>query len=301
MTELSRRLLALSVIALLAAGCGAATREAPADTVEQPSGADAHSETVTSGKVRATLVYSVPPGEAYYVARLVAERLGKRVLDEIVPPYSGEFAGTKPVPVNGEKAITLRDLDGDEEPEIVVDLFWGGVHCCWWSRIYRWDAKAGEYRSLAKLWGNFDYRLADLDRDGRAEFASADNRFAYEFTSFAGSSFPLQIWTYEGGKLLDTTREYPALVAKDAQQEWQWYRDELKRSDEIRQMRGFLAAWAADECLLDRCDEAFATLHESSSDWANESWESDSAAEYLKHLHAFLERTGYLRPAPVSD
>jgi len=290
-------LIFLSLLGLLGAGCGAARSpgEGTADAVADSSDGDVRvsSETAASGGVQATIRYSIPEGEAYWVVHVVADRLGKRVLDERVPPYSAEFAGTNPSAVNGEKAIAVRDLDGDGEPEILLDLYWGGTHCCWWSRIYRWDTKTARYTSLAKLWGNFDYRLADLDDDGQTEFVSVDNRFAYEFTSFAGSSFPLQIWTYRGGRLVDVTRSFPRLIEEDAEQQWRWYRESLV--SDTYDARGVLAAWAADECLLDRCNQVLARLHDLKGDLG--SAHPDSATEYLAHLRAFLRRTGYLRPA----
>jgi hypothetical protein len=300
----------LLLAAGLAAGCGAAppSRDAastnPTETTppSEPDEPPVTSVMAKSGATSARLSYSIPHGAAYFHATLTIDRSGEREFAGTVEPYSEqlEFSGTKPVAVHGGKPLTVTDLDGDGEPEVLVDLYWGGVHCCWSSRIYRWHPTKAAYISSAQLWGNFAYRLVDLDQDRQLEFVSADNRFAYEFTSFAGSSFPLQIWTYRGGRLLDTTRDYPALVADDARQEWRRYRDELGRSAEDRVTRGFLAAWAADECLLDRCDQAFATLYEVREDFAHEDF--GSAAEYLKHLHGFLDRTGYLRPAPaVSD
>ena len=301
----------LLLAAGLTAGCGAApsSRDAAASDPTETLASEGDEPPVTSvtaksGSTSARLSYSIPRGAAYFHATLTIDRSGKREFAGPVEPYSEqlEFSGTKPVAVHGGNPLTVTDLDGDGEPEVLVDLYWGGVHCCWWSRIYRWHPAKAAYISSAHFWGNFAYRLVDLDKNRQLEFVSADNRFAYEFTSFAASSFPLQIWTYRGGRLLDTTRDYPALIADDAQQQWRLYRDEFARSNaEDRAMRGFLAAWAADECLLDRCDQALATLYDARGDFAAEEWQSGSAAEYLKHLYAFLDRTGYLRPAPAGS
>jgi hypothetical protein len=293
------RILPLLTLAMLAAGCGVAESpgESASDSVEETAEADAPvtSETALRGNVRATLLYSIPHGEAYYVVRVVVVRDGKRVLDEVVPSYSAEFDGTSPVTVDADKPIAVSDLDGDGEPEILLDFYWGGVHCCWWSRIYRWDKAERMYRTFAHLWGNFTYRLADLDEDGQAEFVSADNRFAYEFTSFAESSFPLRIWMYRRGELVDTTRAYPDLVAEDAEKQWRSFREALAERREAPDVRGVLAAWAADECLLDRCEAALATLRGLTARYADEGLHWGSVPEYLEHLRAFLRQTGYLR------
>jgi len=263
-------------------------------TAAQSASPPTRSETASAGQVRATIVYSIPSGKAYFEAQLTIDRAGRRVLDARVPECSAiRYCGTRPVALHGGKVIAVTDLDHDGEPEILIDLFSGGVHCCWWSRLYRWDAAARRYVTFARLWGNLTYRLADLDRDGHGDFVSADDRFAYTFTSFARSSFPLQIWTYRAGRLSDSTREHPALVARDARKQWRWYR----RGIAAGEVRGFLAAWAADRCLLGHCKAAFARLRRLSPTFSDPTdvAHSGSAAAYLRQLRSFLRRTGYWR------
>ena len=89
----------------------------------------------------------------------------------------------------------MRDLDGDHEPEVVLDLFWGGAHCCWWTRVYRLDRARGTYVPLNHWWGDAKARsrLRDLDHDGVPEFVAADDRFT-ELSYF--SADPIQIWDW---------------------------------------------------------------------------------------------------------
>ena len=37
------------------------------------------------------------------------------------------------------RPLTVRDLDGDGEPEVLVDLYTGGAHCCFYTVILRFD------------------------------------------------------------------------------------------------------------------------------------------------------------------
>lgn len=238
--------------------------------------------------VRAQIAYS-PSAPAI---RLMIRRGGRRVFDARVAPYSRQFDHLRPVSQPGRKPISLLDLDGDHEPEVVLDFSWGGAHCCFWSRLYRWDAARRTYRSFRHLWGNVLYRFDDLERDGYRELVASDDRFAYEFTSFAESTLPLQIWTYRPARLVDATRAYPARIAADAQRQWNAYRSARGR----RSVRGVLAAWTAEECLLDRCAEAFETLRGISQTFSRpHGAEAGSADAYLRHLRSFLRRTGYLR------
>jgi hypothetical protein len=176
-------------------------------------------------------------------------RAGARRLDE---PVAGLGApGERPA------ELLVRDLDADGEPEVVLDLFTGGAHCCTESRIYRYAPGPRTYRRSLQGWGNAGYRSTDLDRDGRPELQSADDRFSYLFTSYAGSFRPIQIWHFERGRLLDVTRSFPGAVADDATAQWREYkRLRAQRSD----VRGVLAAWLADMIVLGREGKAWRQL-----------------------------------------
>jgi hypothetical protein len=44
----------------------------------------------------------------------------------------------------------------------------------------------------------------------------AIDRFAYAFTDFADSAFPVQIWNLQNGRLIQTTRNFPGEIRADA-------------------------------------------------------------------------------------
>jgi hypothetical protein len=48
------------------------------------------------------------------------------------------------------KSVVARDLDGDGEPEVVLGLYTGGAHCCYYAEVYRY-AK-GSYARNRKVW-----------------------------------------------------------------------------------------------------------------------------------------------------
>jgi hypothetical protein len=230
---------------------------------------------------------------AVYYVRLVVERNGVRVYDKRVQPYSQQERWNQPTSVAGfGKSISVRDLNGDGEPEILVDFWFDGAHCCMWTRLYAWDPGTAAYKSRVHFWGNVGYRSEPLGVDGTPELVSRDNRFAYAFTSYAGSAFPVRIWSYRSGRLIDTTRSHPSLVARDAVLQWRGYRTGARRHWEVR---GALAAWAADECLIGRCRSAFAWLegHRPTLSGNNDELQSGPTAGYLRHLRSFLRRTGY--------
>jgi hypothetical protein len=87
------------------------------------------------------------------------------------------------------------DVTGDGRPEIVVTRHSNGAHCCGATTIYSVEPSPRELLSIAT--GNCTGRLTDLDGDGIPEFETCDDRFAYEFCSFAFSPLPTVVFAYD--------------------------------------------------------------------------------------------------------
>jgi hypothetical protein len=277
-----RRLLLLGALAVL----GAASAQAATKT---------HSSSVPirylrahEGGVRAVLSYEYE--EPYYrEVRLRVTRRGVTRLD--VPVRS---------PVYGPRAfqLSVHDLDADREPEVILDAYTGGAHCCTHSLIYHFQPARHRYRRTFHDWGNVfpPYRIVDPNHDGRPELLSADDRFAYVFTAFAGSFFPVRIWRFDQGRLGDVTRRFPRVVANDARHLWNSYLSFRRTHDDVR---GVLAAWLADEELLGRQEEGWARLDvayrqgELGPSKSLAGWPQGSA--YLKKLRSYLRTLGYAR------
>jgi len=219
---------------------------------------------------------------------LAIRRAGVVLVDEPVKPLWPE---TVAWPGGRGKSIDVRSLDRDPEPEVVLDLYSGGAHCCWYSEVFRYVPSASTYLMGVHSWGNVGYRPADLNRDGLREFVSGDDRFAYQFTAFAGSTFPIQIWDYRAGRFVDLTRKFPAAIRRNARRQWHWALPKRARVAEV----GPLAAWTADECLLRHCRAAFRQLEELRRQHRiGRGWDA-TPRKFLRHLRRFLRASGYLR------
>jgi hypothetical protein len=141
-------------------------------------------------------------------------------------------------------AVKVADLDGDGEPEVLVDTFSGGVHCCLTARLLTFDGTG--YRPTDIAYRDVGYQLQDADGDGRPELVGYDPRFSEAFTAFAASAFPPQVFAVAAGKLVDVTRKVPRLARADARAQLRQVRS-AKRGDDVR---GALAAYVADQYLL---------------------------------------------------
>lgn len=254
-----------------------------------------HTKIARSGDVVATLTYQ-RQGYFFSGVHLRIDRAAATVFDEDLSgfvckgcPSEGEEVLTTDVP------LTARDLDADSEPEVLVDAYTGGVHCCAWTAILRWTGNS--YVATYAQWGNglTGYVLRDFDHDGRPELSSRDDRFAYAFTSFGGSVDPPQVWRYDQGRLVDVTRRFPRVVRQDLARELRLYRRE--RQGRYADVRGILAAYVADECLLGRCSAGYTFVQRSLARFPHGLTGDGrpTGRAYLRVLHAFLRKTGYER------
>jgi hypothetical protein len=282
-------LLALAVL-LLAAG---------------PASAKSKTETVTNGQVTAALSYDYKQSSdgVYDFANLkvAIDRAGVRMVDKTLGPECG---GCSPWPASGGAAdatsVVVRDLDGDGEPEVLVDLFSGGANCCFYTESWRFDEVRNVYvEKLFRPGGSFPYTLKDLNGDGGPEFKSYDYRFAYKYGSNADTPRPLRIFDWDGGKLIDVTLAYPKLAASEAAE---YYRGYLKyRKSKDVNVRGLLAAYLADSYRANNGRVAWrrvvAAYRRGDVDKKFDGDAGPHGSAYLKSLRSFLKKLGYLSAA----
>ena len=219
-------------------------------------------ESASDGSVTARLSYvrtRTRFEDRFSALSLTIERAGSTLLSG---PLAEPCDGCALVPANAVfrqgKSIAVQDLDGDGEPEVVFHGYSNGAHCCEVALVYQLAADGKSYMWIAQNFGNAGYRLADLDHDGRPEFVSGDDRFAYTFTAYAFSGLPRQIWRYEAGSFIDVTRSFPHAIAADARWFLKSYRQDRRQRD--FDVRGVLAAYVADQYLLGRPARGWALL-----------------------------------------
>jgi hypothetical protein len=270
---------ALGVVASLASG--AAAFAAPSRETVRAAGGD----------IAATLTYLHAPNSdvaPFKDLRLTIAREGKTLYNAAVDnPACGALCWP-----NLPGPLAVRDVEGDGRPDVLLNLYTGGAHCCNVTDLFRYDAAAHDFASVLHIWGDPGYSLERLGTGSAYEFVTADDRFAYEFTAFAFSGLPLQVLRVLDGRFVNVTRSYAKLVAADAVGQWKNYLE--NRSDGTG--LGFLGAWAADEYDLGRSATVAETLGD--LERADELRSSDpgiwvGGAKFVAALDRFLRKTGY--------
>lgn len=252
----------------------------------------AKTETRSSGDVTATVTYhgKTPP---FKPAHLTISQAGVTVFD------AGVKMPCKPcglqAPFN-KGVLRLRDVDGDGEPEVLLDVFSGGAHCCSYVLVYRFLAFGNTYERIPLALGDPGYVLRDYNKDGRLEFVTGDDRFAYLFTSYADTAFPLTIYQLGEKGFVDVTRKFRRQVRADARRWLRVYRQALHQK---RDVRGVLAAFLADEYLARHSKQGWRVLRRAARKGQLKSPYGDKTGptgkRYLRKLRGYLRRWGYAR------
>lgn len=253
----------------------------------------ATTQTASAGDVTATFTFhgKVPK---FHGLHLTISRSGAVVYDQpVVAKFCGKLCW--PGGVIHSSSVHVVDLEGTGDPDVVLDLYSGGAHCCTVEQVFSFDPATGTYAKTEQVFGDPAAKIVDLGHDGHFEFLTADDSFAYKFTDFAASGLPIEILTFAGGHFTDVTRSYPKLVAKDAAlwlrafkaQARQHYPDSL----------GVIAAWAADEDLLGHTKLVKRYLHQQAVAGHLNAPFGAGGTRFVAKLQRFLRRRGYLRTA----
>ena len=261
-----------------------------------PAPALARVETATSGAVTATFTFTASAAGTYPTKTLTISRSGQAVYDE---PVTSSYCGSAAVPTaqqycapgyaGGRRAVHVVRLEPGSEPNVVLDLYTGGAHCCSVEQVFSFDPGTGTYARTERNFGDPGERLVDLGHTGRDEFLTADDSFAYAFTDYAGSGLPLEILAFAGGRFTDVTRRYPELIARDAARYLSAFKHDLKDGD------GLIAAWAADEDNLGHTRLVASTLAKYLGAGELHGLNYPSGRKFVKALNRLLKKDGYVR------
>lgn len=258
-------------------------------------------EAVLSG----TLDMSAPGGPLFKQGRLVVSMLGRPLVDEAVQAPSNEKYGFKPsqvsvvdltgspfganYPTSAIAPLCLARFAGAADPTALLGFYSGAAHCCFALRaisIASGGPSSSEDLELGNWWGTVE------TNDGRVIVVTADNRFAYAFSSFAGSGMPLMVYEVSGGGFVVTSRNYADLLTADAAKWWQQINNPQNQGPGGG-ILGVVAPWVADECELGQSGYAWAWVNKLNAEGKLNGPFKPTGSAYVAALRTFLGKTGY--------
>ncbi|MBV9804697.1 MAG: hypothetical protein JO130_15960 [Solirubrobacterales bacterium] len=252
----------------------------------------AKTETAHAGNVTATFSFQ---GQLpnFHGLRLTITRGGAVAYDQPVVAKLCETLCWPGALTGGQPAVQVVDLEHTGDPDVVLELFSGGAHCCTVVQVFSFDPGTMTYVKTERNFGDPGTRVVDLQHNGHFEFLTADDSFAYRFTDYAASGLPIEILTFASGHFTDVTRSYPRLVAQDAAV---WLKAfEGMAEGHYADSVGVIAAWAADEDLLGHVKLVNRYLSAQAKAGHLNAPFGAGGTKFVAALQKFLRRRGYLR------
>src|SRR3990172_7510843 len=158
--------------------------------------------------------------------------------------------------------VRCVELTGDSTPELSVEWFSGGAHCCSTIQIFQLRPTVRELLPLyAGHTGGF---TVQRDQGGRPALVLGDSGLAYYGDlcfACSPSSMPL-VACYTGGRYVDCTRRFPSVVQKTIASYTESLRDSIRstHSSRIEYMKGAALGVYAAHALLDREADGLAAV-----------------------------------------
>ena len=116
-----------------------------------------------------------------------------------------EATGQVPVRIDMVSAIHERsgeDVNRDSYPELIVETFSGGAHCCFGTQVF--SLRETAVLILKKPESNAGGYFEDLENDGVSEFVTFDDSFAYMYCPYAAGVSVKSILAYIPEQILYT-------------------------------------------------------------------------------------------------
>jgi hypothetical protein len=253
-------------------------------------------QTATAGNVTATFSFAGKYPNYRSLMLSIAQAGTVLYNQPVTSKYCGPYCAPGDATTTGS-SVHAVDLDATGTPNVLLDLYSGGAHCCTIEQLFTFDPTTMTYDVVEHDFGDPGYRLEDLSSNGQLQFVTADDSFAYTFTDFAASGLPLQIVSFSAGKFTVVTGSYPKLIAKDAALWLKAFKSMAK--SKYQDSVGVIAAWAADEDELGNSRQVSTYLRQQARlghlNSALGNVGEPGGTRFIANLNKFLRRHGYLK------
>lgn len=95
--------------------------------------------------------------------------------------------------------LTGIDLNADGYPDVVVETYSGGAHCCFGTQVFSLRP-SGAALIMQKPESNAGGFFEDLNADGASEFVTYEDSFAYQYCPYAAGVNAKVIMAYDPGQ-----------------------------------------------------------------------------------------------------
>ena len=112
-----------------------------------------HRVVATSGGVTATMTYVHNPKSQvapYSHLRVSITRSGRGLVNA---PVNDRYCGTYCYP----EGLRVVDVEGGGDPDVLLDLYSGGAHCCNVTEVFRYSTALTTYTEIDHVWGDPGY------------------------------------------------------------------------------------------------------------------------------------------------
>lgn len=129
-----------------------------------------------------------------------------------------EKTGMETIKIEQASAIaplTGADINNDGYPEVIIESYTGGAHCCIGTKVY--SLGENPVLILEKPESNAGGKFQDLDGDKIYEYITYDDIFAYQYCPYSGSAFAKVIMAYDikQEKYLPASPHFPEAYTDD--------------------------------------------------------------------------------------
>jgi hypothetical protein len=107
--------------------------------------------------------------------------------------------------------ISGTDVNGDGKPELVLDGYSGGLHCCYTTYIISLDRKP----QLLHLFSNQSPVKFEKQPDGRVLIYAADGVFDYFIVPHEQAVVPKVVLQMKGDQLVDVSSQFPEIYDRE--------------------------------------------------------------------------------------